>query len=189
MKTVTLKTLVLKTATVGSVKLPTPADRIGLGVRLVVATYPADVLSSGQFPLPPNPEPENGSGSRQEPSAPQLHEQMRAMAPAVPPAGPAGCLRVPGSSACRRPSSFTGRNSELWRGATKRAAAAGRLTTDAGLAAVSVRVRRAATQSRTSFPAGLSLPTRCGRDCQSPDRRDDRWPATRNLATATAAGK
>jgi hypothetical protein len=47
----TLKTLVLKTATVASVKLASPADRIGLG--RVVATYPAEVLSQGQFPLPP----------------------------------------------------------------------------------------------------------------------------------------
>jgi hypothetical protein len=47
----TLKTLVLKTATVKSVKLGTPADRIGLG--LAVAAYPADVQFRGQFPLPP----------------------------------------------------------------------------------------------------------------------------------------
>ncbi|MFO0804541.1 MAG: hypothetical protein U0791_15625 [Gemmataceae bacterium] len=47
----TLKTLVLKTATVTSVKLGAPADRIGLG--RVVATYPADVQFPGQFSLPP----------------------------------------------------------------------------------------------------------------------------------------
>jgi hypothetical protein len=47
----TLKTLVLKTATVTSVKLGAPADRIGLG--RVVATYPADVQFRGQLSLPP----------------------------------------------------------------------------------------------------------------------------------------
>ena len=52
----TLKTYVLKTATVTSVKLITPADRIGLG--LGVAAYPTDNLSPGQFPMPHNPEPE-----------------------------------------------------------------------------------------------------------------------------------
>lgn len=49
--TTTLKTLVLKTATVTSVKLAAPADRIGLG--RVVAHNSADVQSPGQIPMPP----------------------------------------------------------------------------------------------------------------------------------------
>ena len=53
----TLKTLVLETATVTGVKLATPADRIGLGLGVVLA-YPMDNLSQGLFPMPHNPEPE-----------------------------------------------------------------------------------------------------------------------------------
>jgi len=170
----TLKTLVLKTVTVGSAKLPTPADRIGLGFT-VVATYPAEVLSSGQFPLPHNPEPEQNLGSRQELSAMQMHEQMQVVATAAAPAGSAGCLPNPGSSAVRSswsrsPQSFTG-----WRLTTKQV-------------------------GRASFHAGAGLLPRLGRDCQSPSRRDDRQPPsasgdaraslrTWELIRATAAGK
>ena len=97
----TLENLMTKTATVGSAKRLTPADRIGLGFRLV-ATYPADHLSPGQFPLPHNPESESTTGTRQARSVPQMRKQMRAMASAVPPAGPAGCPPVPGTTARRR---------------------------------------------------------------------------------------
>ena len=170
----TLKTLVLKTATVGSVKLPTPADRIGLGLT-VVADYPAEVLSPGQFPLPHNPAPGNGPGSRQEPSAAQMQVQMRAMATAVPPAGPAGCLSVPGSTAFRRPWSFAGQPVAGWRAAAKRA-------------------------GRTSSHAGAGRLHRLGSDCQSPSRLSDRRPASSRMllrrsfgvwemAPAAAAGK
>lgn len=98
----TLKTLVLKTVTVSSVKLTTPADRIGLGFGDdLVAVYPADVLSPGQFPLPHNPGLETGLGNRQDPSAMRLHPQAQAMATAEPPAGRVGSSSVPGSSAQR----------------------------------------------------------------------------------------
>ena len=89
----------LQTVTVTSVKLGAPADRIGLGFGAVLA-YPADNLSRGQFPLPPNPEPEQ-LRSRQDGSAARMRKQTRAgESDAVPPAGPAGCL-TPGSSAVR----------------------------------------------------------------------------------------
>jgi hypothetical protein len=156
-----LKTQVLKTATVSSVKLLTPADRIGQGLACVV--YPADVLSPGQFPLPHNPGSEPNSGSRQELSATLMFAHQPAMATAVPPAGPAGCP-VPGCSAHRRPWSAS-RLDSRWRMEGKRPA------------------------SRASFPAVPSHPSRSGRDCQSPDRRDDRRPAIREAAPAAAAGK
>ena len=93
MVTTTLKTRVLKTALVGNVKLPTPADRIGSG-RVVDLDYPPTTfLSQGQFPMPRLPEPE--PRSRQE-----VFDAM-SMPPAGSPSGPAG--RVPGSSACRGP--------------------------------------------------------------------------------------
>ncbi len=88
----TLKTLVLKTVTVGSVKLTAPADRIGLGL-VAVATYPADVLSPWQFPLPHSPRSEANPGCRQERSATHRRQSMRAMASAEAPAGPAGMRR------------------------------------------------------------------------------------------------
>jgi len=115
MTTLTLKTLVLKTATVNGVKLLTPADRIGLGFA-VVADYPMDLLSSGQFPLPPNPEPENGPGSRQVPSELHQHEPMQPMATAAAPASSAGCLSVPGSTSVRSVGSFSRLPLKGWRG-------------------------------------------------------------------------
>ncbi len=89
--TTILKNLVSKTATVASVKLLTPADRIGSGV--VVATYPAEHLSYGQF-MPARPV--NTGGVWQALSA-ELMREHQAMATAEPPAGPAG--RFPRSSA------------------------------------------------------------------------------------------
>ena len=83
--TTILKNLVSKTATVNSVKLGTPADRIGLG--LVVATYPVEVLSFGQFPLPACPA--NPVGPRQELSE-LMREHQPAMATARPPASSVG---------------------------------------------------------------------------------------------------
>src|SRR5689334_21815163 len=96
----TLKTLMQKTATVAGVKPTTPADRIGLGL-VAVATYPAEVLSRGQFPLPHSPGSEANPGSRQELSAARVQMHPRAMATAEPPVGPTG-RPVPGSSAHRR---------------------------------------------------------------------------------------
>jgi hypothetical protein len=192
MVVLTHKTVVPKTVTVGSVKLPTPADRIGLGL-VAVANYPAEVLSPGQFPLPHNPAPDAGPGSRQGHSAMPMRQHRHAMATRVPPAGPAGWSSAPGSSARRRLWSFTGRPSVGWRVATKRAAAAGRLTAGG-------REFRPVGESWASFPGGSSRLRRIGRDCQSPDRSDDRrapdvrrslrgLPATREATPATAAGK
>ena len=175
MAATTLKCLVLKTATVGSAKLLTPADRIGLGFA-VVAAYPAEVLSPGHFPVPHNPEPEPNVGPRQELPAMQMHPQMQAMATAAAPAGPAGCPFAPGSSATRSSWSSSSRASAAWRLAAK-------------------WVRRASSQ------VGLGLLDRLGSDCQSPGRRDDRRPAGartdasaslrawETARAATAAGK
>jgi len=160
----THKTLVLKTASVG-VKLPTPADRIGLGLVAGV-TNPAEFLSEGRFPLPPNPAPEPYFGSRQESTA----MRMRAVTPAAAPAGSAGCS-VPGSSARRRLPSFR-RPSGGWRVTAKWAAAAGRLVTAAGLPGTATTTP-ADSESRASFPGSSGLRNRIGRDCQSPDRDDD----------------
>lgn len=184
----TLKTLVLKTVTVGSVKLTTPADRIGLGFA-VDATYPAEVLSPGQFPLPHDPGSEPNPGSRRELSAVQLQEHLRAMATVVTPAGPAGCP-VPGSSAHRRPPSLTRHVSEKWQWVTaKRPTAAGRATTATGRNAMATVVTPDAVESRASFPVVLSHPFRLGSDCQSPSRRVGRWPTTAEATPAAAAGK
>lgn len=87
----TLKTLVLKTATVTSVKLGAPADRIGLGRD--VASVPAGVLS---------PRPSNSGGPRQVDSAMRMHQEPAAATePRL-----AGRYR-PGSSASRWPDSFS----------------------------------------------------------------------------------
>jgi len=97
--TLTNLTTVLKTATVTSVKLVAPADRIGLGFGAGLA-YPADSLSQGRFPTPHNPAPEQGR-SRQDESAAQMRKQTRAGdSDAVPPVGRTGCLS-PGSTAVR----------------------------------------------------------------------------------------
>lgn len=149
MATKTLKTLVLKTATVGGVKLLTPADRIGLGF-VVVAAHPADVLSAGQFPLPLTPARNSGPGDRQAPAAMQ---SMQATATAEPPAGPAGRVRVPGSSAVRARWSSTACPLTGWRATTKRA-------------------------GRTGSHPRAGLPVRLDRDCQSLDRRADRTAAS-----------
>lgn len=88
----TLKTLVLKTATVTSVKLGTPADRIGLG--RVVATYPADVQFRGQLSLPPRSghRPPNSNAMRMHREEPATRSERE----------------IPGSSARRWPASIFG---------------------------------------------------------------------------------
>ena len=156
--TTTLKNLVTKTATVRSAMLPTPADRIGLG--LAVATYPASVLSPERLDSESNP-----GGSRQVLTAESMREHHPAMATARPPAGSAG-RDSSGSSAHRWQKSFT---------ATKRQAAIGRLTS-----------LSAAAMSRMSFPAAAIVCERIG-DCQSPDRRDDRRAAMPGETNPTAA--
>lgn len=179
----TLKTLVLRTATVSSVKLTTPADRIGSGL-VAVAAYPTEVLSPGRFPAPHRPGSEpNPGGPRQELSAARMPVHPRAMATAEPPAGPAG-RPVPGSSAHRRPWSFTQPLLSRWcRVATKRPAATGRVT-PAGLPAGTTT--SAAVRSRASFPAAASVRDRIG-DCQSPDRTDDRRAARREATPMPVA--
>jgi hypothetical protein len=89
----TLKSLVLKTATVGSAKLPTPADRIGTGVP-AVHMPPANFLSQGQS-FRPRLSIRERVGTRQGVAA------MRYMAAAaVVPTGPVGSFS--GTRACRR---------------------------------------------------------------------------------------
>ena len=165
----TLKTLVLKTATVTGVKPATPADRIGLGL---VAAYPTDNLSPGHV-LPRNPEPEQVR-SRQ---LSALHPRMRWQAgeDAVPPAGPAGWF--PGASAVwsasLTASRFTGRPAT-------RTAANGRPLT----------VCRFADPDRAHVPGDTRHHDRLGRDCQSPDRSGDKARvATRVVSPAATAGK
>lgn len=165
----TLKTVLLKTVSVG-VKLPTPADRIGLGLAAAVTT-PAEFLSPGRFPSPPNPAPEAYSEPRQESPAMRMREQTPTVTTAAAPAGSAGCLPVPGSSA-RRPVPPLGRPSSGWRVTAKRASATGRLTTTTGLPGLWL-ASPVGGGSRASFPGSAGLRNRIGCDCQSPDRDDD----------------
>jgi hypothetical protein len=160
----TLKTLVLKTATVNSVKLLTPADRIGLGFG--VAAYPTDNLSQGQFSMPHNPVPEQVR-PREELSAMRMH----ACDKPVPPVGSIGL--IPGVSARRfaaRSASFTG-----WRTTMTRTAAVGR-----SLSAV---------PSQADCPRDLRHEDRLGSDCQSPDRLSDNRIAIREVCSAATAAK
>lgn len=83
MAVTTLKNLVLKTASV-SVKLTTPADRIGSGFPAVIDN-PATFLSQGQL-LPQLPEPEAQARSRREVA--DMREMS--MPPTGMPAGPVG---------------------------------------------------------------------------------------------------
>jgi hypothetical protein len=165
----TLKTLVLKTATVTGVKPAASADRIGLGLG-VATTYPMDNLSQGQFPMPQNPEPEQVR-SREQLSAMQPRMRLQSGDESVPPAGSTGCF--PGSSAVRfalsRASRFTG-----WQ-RTTRTAATGRC--------------RIAVLSRTHVSGDLRHDNRLGRDCQSPDRSSDKRLAIRGVSSAATAGK
>jgi hypothetical protein len=87
--------LVQLTDLVRSVKLPTPADRIGSGFMADIADYPTTSLSLGQFPLPRLSEPDHRS--RQEVIDAQ---SMQAMPPGRGPVGRTGS--VSGASACRR---------------------------------------------------------------------------------------
>ena len=90
MRTATLKTRMLKTALVGTVKLPTPADRIGSGFVGDIDYHPTAILSQGLNPKPRLPESE--PRSRQE-----VLDAM-SMPPAGDPNGPAG--RSPGQLRC-----------------------------------------------------------------------------------------
>jgi len=174
MATFTPKTLVLKTATVGNVTLPAPADHLGRG-KAGHAHISANFLSRGRIPSPRYSEPETNSGPRQDVAD-------MAMPPAGVPAGPVGS--PVGPTACRRPFAL----------AAKRTAPAARLVAVVrrrGLAAVG-------SQRRVSFPGSLGTSAPVGSDCQSPDRSDDRtthrpWRLTTATAweatPATVAGK
>jgi hypothetical protein len=155
-----LTTELIQTATVTGVTLATPADRIGLGFGPATA-YPTDSLSPGRAPAPRNPEPEQ-LRSRQEQSATRMRKQTRTGGPdAVPPASSAGCLP---------PGSPVGRVS--WP-----------LTVGAG------RSVAATNPGRNRFPQAHAcvVRNRIGRDCQSPDRDDDKRAFTGETApTATA---
>ncbi|WP_439623337.1 hypothetical protein [Gemmata sp.] len=169
----TLKTLVLKTATVTGVKLVTPADRIGLGFG--VAAYPTDNLSPGQIPMPHNPEPELVR-SREELSAPQSRQQLHAGGETVPPGGSAGCL--PGLTATRFAPASASPLTRSWRAATRTAAAGG---TREGLPV--------AVPGSADFSRDLGRTDRFGRDCQSLRRFRDLRGAKREVGPAAAAGK
>jgi len=167
----TLKTLVLKTATVTGVKPATPADRIGLGLVIAYPAHPTDNLSPGHFLVPQNPEP-NQVRSRQLSAMPS---RMRWQGgDGVPPAGPAGCF--PGASAVRS-TSISARPFTGW--LATRTAANGR----------TLPVCRVAVISRTHVPGDVHHHDRLGRDCQSPDRSSDKRLATRGVSSAATAGK
>jgi hypothetical protein len=182
----TLKTLVLNTATASSVKLTAPAKRIGLGFDL--AAYPADPLSQRPIQGSHDPEPEQDSGSRQERSAMQMREQMRADAPVGSTGRSAGCLSFPGSSAHRRPPSHTPPASG-WQVWAKRTVAAGRSANDSGSNSRSQAFPTVGGVGVANFPVVLGLQNRLGCDCQSPDRGENPKPTTREARYATAAGK
>jgi hypothetical protein len=171
---VTLMTVVLKTATVTSLMLGTPADRIGQGLRASTA-YPMDNLSSGQIPLPHNPEPEQARV--QQLSSSQMRKQMRAGDRAVPPASLAGCPSVPGFTAVSFTSGFAG-SLAGWQYATQTAATSRTAT-----------VCLSAAVSRVGFPGDLSRDDRSGSDCQSPDRDSDKQIAIRKANPAEIATK
>lgn len=162
--TLTNQKTVLKTVQVTSVKLAAPADRIGLGFG-AGQNYPtADSLSplGERFPTPPNPEPEQVR-SRQGLSAMQMRKHPRTGSPdAVPPASWAGCL-TPGLCAARVSWSLT--SGESW----------SVTTTD--------------TSRDHSPEVRVVERVRVGRDCQSPDRINDKRALLREVAPATAAGK
>ncbi len=171
----TLKTMP-KTATVISVKLTTPADRIGLG--LGVATYPTDNLSPGQFPVPHNPEPEQVR-SREALSAMQTRMRMHVDGDAVPPAGSAGC--TPGFSAVRS-ASFGALSLTGWRRATR--------TTAGGSADTTSAARLTAGPGRADFRDDLRHDDRSGRDCQSLRRTSGKHGVvTRRVGSAATAAK
>jgi hypothetical protein len=172
----TLKTLVLKTAQVTSVKLTTPADRIGLGFG-VVYPNPTDNLSQGQIPCPPNPEPEQVR--ERELSAMQMPQmpQMPSDDAAVPTTSSAGCLGSPDVSADRSSSRSASPFME-WR-ETMRTAAASRARSG----------RLHADPSRVDFSRELRLSKRLGRDCQSLQPLADKRGATRKVCSAAIAGK
>ncbi len=177
MALVTLTNLVLKTVTAAGVKPATPADRIGQGTMAVVA-FPASVPSA--YPA-----------SDSEPGLRRGLASREAAAPAVPPAGPAGCAFAPGSPARRHGSrldntSLTG----CWR-AAKPAVAGSRLLTS----------RLPSGMFGAGLPGSVRLRVWLDGDCQSPDRRDSNRtnpqaatnrkaiPATRDTAPITAAAK
>jgi hypothetical protein len=172
--TTTLKTLVLKTATVTGVKLATPADRIGLGFG--VAAYPTDNLSPGQFPMPHNPEPEQVR-SREVLSATQERMHLRAGDDAVPPTSSVGCPSAPGVSASRF-ASPSAPPFPAWQ-RTTRTAVVGRTR----------EVRLHAAPGLAELPRDLRHSDRLGSDCQSPDRFSDKRNATREVCSAAEAGK
>lgn len=162
----TLKTLVLKTATVTGVKPAAPADRIGLGFG--VDAYPADNLS-------PNPASEQ-VGPRELSAMRPQEMRLRVGDAAVPPASLAGCPSAPGVSVGRsatRSGSLTN-----WRLAT-RTAATGRTGS----------VRLLAVPSRDHVPGDFRHPDRPGRDCHSLRRLGDKQVATREVVSAATAGK
>jgi hypothetical protein len=165
----TLKTLVLKTATVTGVKPATPADRIGLGLVVAYPAHPTDNLSPGHFSMPQNPEPNQVRSRQLSAMQPRMRWQDGDV---VPPAGPAGCFlgvsAVRSTSISARP--FTG-----WR--ATRTAASGRAFC------------RFADPSRTHVPGDVHHHDRLGRDCQSPDRLGDKRLATRGVSSAATAGK
>jgi len=179
----TLKTLVLKTATVTGVKPATPADHIGLG--LVVATanaYPTDDLSPGQCVLPSNPEPKQ-AWERQESSAMQLQQQMQAIRDhAEPPTtGSLGCfLGAQADGAAMSNATLTG-----WL-PTKRTATARRVS---NFTSSSTSTTRRANHRRSDFPRDLRHDSRLGCDCQSPDRLSGKRNATREVDSAATARK
>ena len=170
----TLKTVVLKTVTVTSLKLAAPADRIGQGLRASNA-YPMDNLSLGQNPLPLNPEPEQVRVRQM--SKTQMRKQMRAGDRAVPPTSSVGCPSSPGFTAVSV-TSLNALSLAGWQRATK-TVATGRTQ----------KVCLFAEHGRANFPGDLDHDDRFGSDCQSPNRNSDKQIAIRGVNPAAIAKK
>lgn len=165
----TLKTAVLKTVKVTGVKLATPADRIGLGLR--ASANSMDNLSLGQFPMPHYPESEQ---VRVQPlSSMQMREQMQADHAATRD-GSAGCLRVPGFSAVTRPVARPVPSTGWQR--TTRTTSIGRTTAFCSF----VHLRFTTDRARQERP---------GSDCQSPGRESDKPIGRLEASSATTAKK
>jgi len=172
------------TASVRTVKVQTPADRIGSGLVAGVG-YPTAFLSQGQFPMPRLPEPE--------PRSRRAVADDQSMPPNGNPNGPAG--RLSGNSA-RRPSADRATALSGIVIGTRTAAPA--RTTAVTAKPVSGMFGCAADPGRASHPGSHPRFSSVGRDCQSPDRLDATWDRKTDLATlgwyrtatpATAAGK
>ncbi|MGL6097867.1 MAG: hypothetical protein ACRC7O_18955 [Fimbriiglobus sp.] len=164
---------VLKTVSIGSVKLTTPADRVGFGVQADIdADYPANILSPGHIPLPRLSDPEPDARSRQE-----VADVM-----SMPPSGTAD--HGPSGSGSGTPP----RRLELACLASIGSTLPGSTSTAARFSEVgkpASAIWHAVGAGRASRQGFRQRQRRIGRDCQSPDRQT----ANRLNPTASASNR